>query len=83
MRALEYIKLAEAWLPQSDHKMGAFIYLNRSDIYTHMGLFDKALADYEKCIREYDALNELPEDTLICGITLYYFRGDHENAWSM
>ena len=80
VRALEYIKLAEAWLPQSDHKMGAFIFLNRSDIYTHMGLFDKALADYEKCIREYDALNELPEDTLICGITLYYFKGNHEKC---
>ncbi|WP_455722001.1 ATP-binding protein [Agathobacter sp.] len=80
VRALEYIKLAEAWLPQSDHKMGAFIFLNRSDIYTHMGLFDKALADYEKCIREYDALNELPEDTMICGITLHYFRGEHEKC---
>ena len=76
VRALEYIKLAEEWLPHSDRKMGAFIFLNRSDIYTHMGMFDKALCDYEKCIEEYDARDELPDDTIICGITLYYAMGD-------
>ncbi len=77
-KALEYIELAEKWLAKSDKKIGAFIYLNRSDIYNHLGMLDKALEDYERCIREYNAFEELPEDILICGITLYFSMGDRE-----
>lgn len=77
-KALEYIELAEKWLPKSDRKMGAFIYLNRSDIYNHMGVWDKAIEDYERSIREYSADEELPDDILVCGITLYFAMNDKE-----
>lgn len=76
--ALDYIQLAEKWLPQSEKKMGAYIYLNKSDIYNHLDRPDEAVEAYEICIHRYDGAEILPYDILICGITLYYRLGDQE-----
>ena len=77
-KALKYIKLAEYWLPQSDGKMGAYIFLNQSDIYNHLNRLDEAAVAYETSIREHKALEVLPDDTIICGVTLYHHLGDKE-----
>ena len=34
--ALSYIQMAEKYLPLADEDMGAYVYLNKSDIYNHL-----------------------------------------------
>lgn len=74
--AFQYIQLAEKYLPLSDKKMGSYIYLNKSDIYSHLGRMEEAVQAFEKSIKEYDGFNFLPDDTLICGVALFYKLGD-------
>lgn len=76
--AFSCIRLAEKWLPQSDRKMGSYIYLNKSDIYNHFGQMEEAVEAFETSICEYDGFDFLPDDTLICGVNLYYKLGDKE-----
>ena len=76
--ALEYIRKAEKTLPLSDKKMGAYIYLNKSDIYSHLGKLDVAEEAFEASLKDYNGLNFLPDDTLTCGLSLYYRIGDKE-----
>ena len=58
--------------------MGAYVYLNKSDIFNHLGKFNEAVEAFEISIRKYDGLNFLPDDTLICGVSLFYQSGDTE-----
>ncbi len=76
--ALQYIQKAEACLSESDEKMGAYIYLNKSDIYRYFGRLEEAVEAYETSIREYNGREILPDDTLICGISLFHSLGDQE-----
>lgn len=76
--ALHYIQLAEKALPLSDNNIGAFIYLNKSDIYNHFNEPDKAVQAFETSIHQYNGLEILPDDTLICGVSLFYKLGDHK-----
>ena len=76
--AFRYIQLAQKWLPESDEKMGAFVYLNTSDICNHFGRLEEAVQAYDICIREYHGSEYLPDDTLICGVSLFYHLGDRE-----
>ena len=76
--AYQYILLAEKWLPLSDEKMGSYIYLNKSDIYNHLGNLEGAVDAFETSIREYKGMKYLPDDTLICGVFLFYHLGDKE-----
>lgn len=78
VKALEYIELAEQWLPQSDHKMGAYIYLNKSDIYLHMNKKEEAMRTHDIFYNEYDGPEYLPDDALICSVVLYYKLGDRD-----
>lgn len=74
--AFQYIQKAEQWLSHSDKKMGAYVYLNKSDIFNHLGQLDNAVTAFETCIQNYDGFGFLPDDTLICGMALYYKLGD-------
>ena len=74
--AFQYIQKAEQWLPHSDKKMGSYIYLNKSDIFNHFGKLDEAVKAFETCVQDYDGFGFLPDDTLICGMSLYYKLGD-------
>ncbi len=76
--ALTYIQKAEEWLPKSDGKMGSYIFLNKSDIYNHLGRFEEALEAYDISLQKYDAAEVLPDDTVICGISLYHRTGNQE-----
>ena len=76
--AQECIRLAEKYLPQSDEKMGAYVFLNKSDILHHTGCLEESLEAFEISINEYDGLTILPDDTLICGVSLFYALGDRE-----
>lgn len=77
-QAYKYILEAEKWIEYTDKKMGAIIYLNKSDIYNHFNQLDKAVEAFGICIHEYDGYTYLPDDMLICGVTLYYHIGDKE-----
>ena len=77
-QAYKYILKAEKWLAYTDKKMGAIIYLNKSDIYNHFDQLDKAVEAFEICEKDYDGYTYLPDDMLICGVTLYYHIGDQE-----
>lgn len=74
--AQEYIRLAEKYLPQSDEKMGAYVYLNKSDILHHMGCLEESLEAFEISLSQYDGSEILPDDTLICGASLFYALGN-------
>ncbi len=76
--ALEYIHMAEKSLPYSDAKMGAYIFLNKSDIYNHLNQPEEALQAFEISLNEYDCLKILPDDTLSCGASLFYSLNDRE-----
>ncbi|MDD6324600.1 MAG: ATP-binding protein [Lachnospiraceae bacterium] len=62
--------------------MGSYIYLNKSDIYNHFNRLDEAVQAFETSIRDYDGLTFLPDDTLICGVALFYKVGDREKYTS-
>ena len=74
--ALDYIRKAEKYLPQADENMGAYVFLNKSDIYNHFGKPDLALEAFVSCIEEHNGLTVLPDDTLICGVSLFYRMGN-------
>lgn len=74
--ALRYIRLAEQHLAKADEDMGAYVYLNKSDIYTHFGKPKEALEAFTVCIKEHNGLTVLPDDTLICGVSLFYRMGN-------
>lgn len=74
--ALDYIRKAEQHLAQADENMGAYVFLNKSDIYNHFGKPDLALKAFTTCIKEYNGLKVLPDDTLICGVSLFYRMGN-------
>ncbi len=76
--AFSYIQMAEKYLPLADEDMGAYVYLNKSDIYNHLGQQELAVEAFEASIQEYNGQNVLPDDTLICGVSLYYKMGDQE-----
>lgn len=56
--------------------MGAYIYLNKSDIFNHLGRLEEAVQAYNISIRDFHADEILPDDILICGITLFYRLSD-------
>ena len=74
--AFQYIQQAEKYLPLSDAKMGAYIFLNKSDIYSHLGRMEEAVQAFEESIKEHDGFEFLPDDTLICGVSLFYRIGN-------
>ncbi len=76
--ALSYIQMAEKYLPLADEDMGAYVYLNKSDIYNHLGQPKLALQAFETSIEQCNGINVLPDDTLICGVFLFYKMGDQE-----
>ena len=76
--ALENILLAEKYLPETDPYMAAYVYLNKADIYCHLGMLDEALDIFETAIREHNVKEELPFDYLICAVTLFYRRKEFE-----
>ena len=76
--ALRYLREAEKVLPDSEEPMGAFIHLNKTVSLKRLGRLEEALEAYETAIREYDARNILPDDTLLCGLSLYYALGDRK-----
>lgn len=77
-KALEYICLAEAHLHESDESMGAFVYLNMAVIYEEQNQLDKSLEALEKCVNEHEGMEYLSNDVLMCGIQLFYKRGEKE-----
>ena len=74
--ALDYIRKAEQHLPEADEDMGAYVFLNKSDIYNHFGKPGLALEAFTDCIKQYNGLTVLPDDTLICGVSLFYRMGN-------
>ena len=74
--ALSYIRMAEKYLPLADEDMGAYVYLNKSDIYNHLGQPKLAVQAFETSIKKYNGRKVLPDDTLICGVSLFYKMGD-------
>ena len=56
----------------------SFIFLNKSDCYSHLNQPDKALEAYEASIRDYNAMEVLPDDIVICGVSLFHKMGDKE-----
>ncbi len=70
--ALRYIQKAESYLLQSDETMGAYVYLNKADIYQHLNRLDASVQAFETSIRAYKGTEILPDDTLICGTALFY-----------
>ena len=76
--ALRYLALAEEVLPDSEEPMGAFINLNKTVSLRRLGRLQEAEAAYERAVREYDARTVLPDDTLLCGLSLYYALGDRK-----
>lgn len=73
--ALESIREAEKNLPDSDEEMGAYVYLNMAIVLQKLGRLEEALAAYETCVVRCHADVLLPDDTLLCGATLYYRLG--------
>lgn len=74
--ALRYLEEAEKALPDSEVPMGSFINLNKAVAYQGLGQLPEALQTYETAIRDYSAEEELPDDTLLCGLSLYYAMGN-------
>lgn len=81
--ALAYLDKAEQALPDSEVPMGAFIYLNKAVSYLRLGKTEQARQAYTLAIRGYNAREALPDDTLLCGLSLYYSLGDLENYESL
>lgn len=76
--ALENILLAEKYLSQSDAYMTAYVYLNKLEIYCHLGRLDEALALFNASVEEHNVREELPFDYLLCGVTLFYRRKEFD-----
>lgn len=80
--AFQYIEEAEKCLPESDEKMGAYIYLNKSDIYNHLNRLEEAVEAFEISMNRFHGKEILPDDTVICGVSLFYRLGDREKYHS-
>ena len=76
--ALHCILKAEQYLAESDEEMKAYVYVNKSIIYHNRGELDKALEAYRLCMEQYHGREILPDDTLICGASLFYKMGEKE-----
>ncbi len=76
--ALQCILQAEQYLSESDEEMKAYVYVNKSIIYHNIGELDKALEAYNLCVEQYHGREILPDDTLICGASLFYKMGEKE-----
>ena len=76
--ALQSILSAQAHLQESDNEMGAYVYLNMSLVYQKLGKLAEALDAYERCVDVYHAEEILPDDTLLCGATLFFRLGRME-----
>lgn len=77
-KGLEYIRLAEKYLSMSFKDMGAYVYLNYTEIETHIGNYDDALMHLNKSIQEYDANTYIANDVLFASASLYFARGEKE-----
>ncbi len=73
--ALQYILLAEKYLSVSDKKMGAFVFLNKCDIYSHLNKLEEAEKMFYIAKQSYDCEKILPYDILTVGASLYYKMG--------
>ena len=71
-KALKCLLLAEQHLPESDDEMGAYVYLNMTEVYEGLGRLDQALETFEKCVGECRGKEIIPNDVLIRGISLFY-----------
>lgn len=76
--AMEYIRLAEEFLPYSDEEMGAYLYVNKATTLQGLNQMPEALEAYETSVERYHAMDVIPEDTMLCGATLFYWLGDKE-----
>ena len=74
--ALRYLKKAEEALPVSEEPMGAYIYLNETVALQKLNRLPEALRAYETATGSYEAMEILPDDTLLCGLSLYYSLGN-------
>ena len=74
--ALRYILMAQQHLPESDEAIAACVYLNLALVYDKMGRLDDALAAFECGIREHRGMEQLQDDMLACGVSLFYKRGE-------
>lgn len=76
--ALENILLAEKHLLETEESMAAYVYLNKADIYCHLGRLDEAEEIFEMAVREHKLKDELPFDYMTCSVTLFYRRKNME-----
>ena len=77
-KALYYISLAEKHLPDSDEEMGAFVYLNMAIIYHNLNRLKDSLLAYQTCLDHYHGKEYLPDDTLLCSVSLFYKLGERD-----
>lgn len=76
--AMEYIELAEKFLEYSDEEMGAYIYINKTNLFQKMNRMEEALRAYEIGINQYHAYEFLPDDTMLSAATLFYKLGQKD-----
>lgn len=76
--ALENILLAEKHLPETEESMAAYVYLNKADIYCHLGRLDEAEEIFDMAEREHHLKEEIPYDYMTCSVSLFYRRKDME-----
>ena len=76
--AIQSIEQAEEFLPDCDEEMGAYIYINKANIYQKLNQMQLALQAYETGIGIYHADRYIADDTLLCGATLFYRLGESE-----
>ena len=77
-KALHYIMLAKEHLADSDEQMGAYVYLNMTNIYLNLNCLDDALEAYHLLLDRYDGNQYLPDDIRLCAVSLFYKLGDKE-----
>ena len=76
--ALRYLALAEQALPFSTVPMGAYIYLNKAVSLRKLERLPEAREAFETAVSRYNAREALPDDTLLCGVSLYYALGEQQ-----
>ena len=76
--ALQNIQLAEEFLPYCDEEMGSYIYVNKSLLFQKMNRMQEALVAYDICVDRYRGMEVLPDDTMLCGATLFYKLGEKD-----
>lgn len=77
--ALASILMAKKYLNDSDADMGAFVYLNMSEIYFNLNKNEKALEAYNTGLEVYHGKDIIPMDYLNVGIVLFYKAHDLKN----